>query len=63
MSMRIDHIRARLLEDLQELADYLDGHPHPEYADLGADLRRMRRRLHEHGHVKVTEPRSADEEA
>lgn len=63
MSMRLDHLRARLMEDLQEMADYLEDHPHDEYAALGADLRAMRTRLHEHGHVKVAEPLPLGEES
>lgn len=55
MSMRIDHLRARLMEDLREMADYLHEHPHEEYADLGKDLRRLAKRLREHGHHEISE--------
>ena len=63
MSMRLDHLRARLVADLGEMADYLDGHPHDEYAALGRDLRALRDRLHEHGHHKVAEPLPVKEES
>lgn len=63
MSMRIDHLRAQLLQDLDEMADYLHEHPHDEYADLGKDLRRLRQRLYTHGHHTIAEPLPVDEEA
>lgn len=64
MSMRLDHLRARLLDDLDEMADYLDDHPHDDYARLGREVRELRAKLRTHGHHIIAEPLPVtDEEA